>query len=119
MRLLADENFPAEAVAALQARGHDVRWVRTDAPGSTDAEVLDRAVAEDRIILTLDKDFGELAYRSQPAVPPGIILLRIAPLSPAYVTRLAVAALESRVDWVGHFAVIEPARVRLVPLPKP
>jgi len=40
MRLLADENFPGDAVAALQASGHDVEWVRTLAPGISDREVL-------------------------------------------------------------------------------
>jgi predicted nuclease of predicted toxin-antitoxin system len=52
MRFLANENFPHEAVAALRRLGHDVGWVRTDAPGSTDRQVLERAVAEDRVLLT-------------------------------------------------------------------
>jgi len=36
MRILANENFPGDAVAALRLHGHDVAWVRTDAPGSSD-----------------------------------------------------------------------------------
>jgi hypothetical protein len=36
MQLLADENFPGDAVTALRAAGHDVLWIRTDAPGITD-----------------------------------------------------------------------------------
>jgi hypothetical protein len=36
MRFLANENFPLDAVEALRRSGHDVGWVRTDAPGSTD-----------------------------------------------------------------------------------
>ena len=40
MRFLANENFPGTAVAALNAAGHDVVWIRTTAPGSTDREVL-------------------------------------------------------------------------------
>lgn len=58
MRLLANENFPGPAVEALRSLGHDVAWVRTDAPGSTDPQVIQRAVREDRILITLDKDFG-------------------------------------------------------------
>jgi predicted nuclease of predicted toxin-antitoxin system len=61
VRLLANENFPGDAVAALRRLGHDVAWVRTDAPGSKDPEVLQRAVQEERVLVTLDKDFGELA----------------------------------------------------------
>lgn len=61
MRFLADENFPAAAVAGLASAGHDVAWIRTAAPGAADGDVLARAVREERILLTFDKDFGELA----------------------------------------------------------
>jgi len=57
LHLLANENFPAQAVEALRLRGHDLLWIRTDAPGSKDQDVLARASAEDRILLTFDKDF--------------------------------------------------------------
>jgi Domain of unknown function (DUF5615) len=63
MRLLANENFPRIAVEALRARGHDVAWVRTDSPGTSDEEVIHRAVAETRVLVTFDKDFGELTFR--------------------------------------------------------
>ena len=56
MRFLADENFPGEAVAQLTAAGHDVVWVRTEAPGMADAEVVAWAVRDDRIVLTFDED---------------------------------------------------------------
>ena len=59
MRFQANENFPANAVEALRHQGHDVTWIRTDAPGISDAEVLTRAQSDDRILLTFDKDFGE------------------------------------------------------------
>lgn len=61
MRFLADENFPGNAVTALQARGHDIVWIRTAAPGGKDEEILAWAVREERVLLTFDKDFGELA----------------------------------------------------------
>lgn len=92
MRILANENFAGEAVVALRARGHDVLWVRTDCPGSTDSQVADRARSEARLLLTFDKD-------------------------PAHVARVAVAVLEAREDWGGHFSVIEDWRIRMTPLP--
>ena len=64
MRLLANENFPGAAVTALEAAGHDVVWVRTAAPGTTDRDVLAWAAREERVLLTFDKDFGELARGS-------------------------------------------------------
>jgi predicted nuclease of predicted toxin-antitoxin system len=57
MRLLANENFPADAVAALRDQRHDVAWIRTDSPGINNTEVPDRAQREDRILLTFDKDY--------------------------------------------------------------
>ena len=64
MRFLADENIPGDAVAEIEAAGHDIVWVRIVAPGSKDEDVLAWAVREERIILTFDKDFGELAWRA-------------------------------------------------------
>src|SRR5664280_2573276 len=64
MRFLANENIPAVAVAALQAAGHDVVWVAVASPDSDDRQVLSQAAVEQRLILTFDKDFGELAFRS-------------------------------------------------------
>ncbi len=117
MRILADENFPGDAVTALRARGHDVVWVRSDAPGSSDPQVLAHAQAEERILVTFDKDFGELAFRSGLPASSGIVLFRISVPSSSYVAQVAVAALESRTDWAGHFAVIEDDRIRMTPLP--
>ena len=117
MRILANENFPGGAVEALRARGHDVLWARTDPPGSPDSEVVKRAASEHRVLITFDKDFGELAFRRGLSSPAGIILFRIKAPSAVHVAEVAVAVLESRDDWVGHFSVIEERRVRMTPLP--
>jgi predicted nuclease of predicted toxin-antitoxin system len=77
MRFLANENFPLDAVEALRHQGHDVVWIRTGSPGIADPEVLDRAQTKDRILLTFDKDFGELAFRTKLPAISGIILFRI------------------------------------------
>src|SRR5690242_12920851 len=82
MRLLANENFPRAAVEALRADGHDVAWIRTDAPGISDDAVLDLARGEGRVLLTFDKDFGELVLKRGARASHGIILFRF-PLSAA------------------------------------
>jgi predicted nuclease of predicted toxin-antitoxin system len=117
MRILADENFPRDAVLALRECGHDVTWVRSDAPGISDIEVLARAQGGNRVLITFDKDFGELAFRSGLPASSVIVLFRISATSPSYIARVAVAALESRADWTGHFAVVEDDRIRMTPLP--
>lgn len=116
MRFLADENFPANAVKELRAAGHDVIWIRTEAPGSRDEDILALAAREERILLTFDKDFGELAARGLP-ISSGIILFRFAMPSAADVGTILLARISERTDWGGHFAVIEPGRVRMRLLP--
>jgi predicted nuclease of predicted toxin-antitoxin system len=113
MRFLANENVPEVAVAALQASGQDVVWVRIAAPGMADPEVLAWAAREERILLTFDKDFGELAKVS--ALPPacGVILLRMPMPKPNEVGRRLADLIMARADWAGHFSVIEPGRVRM------
>jgi predicted nuclease of predicted toxin-antitoxin system len=88
MRILADENFPEAAVEALRHAGHDVRWVRTEAPGISDREVLARAQADTRIVVTFDKDFGELAFRFGLPADCGVILFRVGLSSPLRVAQL-------------------------------
>ena len=113
MRFLANENIPYDAILALRDKGHDVLWIRAEAPGSNDADVLKRAIAEERILVTFDKDFGDLAFRSRLPAQCGIILLRIPERSPAYIAKIITTAIESRTDWEGHFSVIEEQRMRM------
>jgi hypothetical protein len=77
LRFLANENFPAAAVASPAAAGHDVVWVRIVAPGMPDPDVLAWAAREHRILLTFDKDFGELARGSALPRACGVVLLRM------------------------------------------
>ena len=117
MRILADENFPSDAVEALRVRGHDVLWARVDFAGTPDSEIVDRPRSEGRLLITFDKDFGELGFRRGLSPPAGIVLFRVRMSSPTAVARLAVAALEARTDWSGHFSVVEEWRIRMTPLP--
>ena len=79
--------------------------------------VLERAQAERRLVVTFDKDFGELAFRHGLPAECGIILFRIPTSTPERVADAAVKALESTLDFAGHFVVVEDTRVRSTPLP--
>jgi hypothetical protein len=76
MRFLANENFPGAAVTALRAAGHDIVWVRIAAPGASDPDVLAWAARDERVLLTFDKDFGELARASALPGTCGVVLFR-------------------------------------------
>lgn len=117
MRILANENIPAAAVAALETAGHDVAWVSRVSPGASDREVLTRAAQEHRVIVTFDKDFGELACRSRLSADTGVILCRFAAESPERLAERLAAAFSLPTQWQGMFSAIEETRVRSIPLP--
>jgi predicted nuclease of predicted toxin-antitoxin system len=107
MRLLADENFPRPSVEALRQDGHDIVWVRTDCPASTDTALLARAEAEGRLVLTLDKDFWQLALqRKRPLRRSGVILFRVHPAVPATLTPLVRRVLSQKREWKGRASTV-------------
>jgi predicted nuclease of predicted toxin-antitoxin system len=116
MRLLANENFPRVAVEVLRSLGHDVLWVAENCPSVRDEYVLDLAVRESRVLLTQDKDFGELAFRRGLPATSGIVLLRLLPI-PSLVAEFARKALGEHSDFRGKFVVVEEGRIRERPLP--
>jgi predicted nuclease of predicted toxin-antitoxin system len=113
MAFLANENFPRLAVQALRAAGHDVLWVKTEMPGASDEEVLARAQQDGRVLLTFDKDFGELAYRAKLPAECGIVLFRLSLTSPDHIVKHIVTTFETFHDWKGHFSIVEDARLRV------
>jgi len=78
MRWLADECVDAGVVDRLCDAGHDVLYVAEMAAGESDVRILERAQTDDRLLLTEDKDFGDLVFRSGQAIP-GLVLLRLEP----------------------------------------
>ena len=117
MRLLIDEDLPRGMAEALRRLGYDVAHIRGDAPGSTDEQVLSRATAEGRVLVTADKDFGDLVFGAGLGAGSGIILLRLRGSLEARTAAL-VAAAEARDDWTGVFAVVTDGGVRARPLPR-
>ena len=113
----ANENVPGDCVAVLRQRGHDVLWVREIARGSGDDAVLAKAQSEARVLITFDKDFGELVFRRGKAASRGIVLFRLRKLSPDFVARRVAQILESTAEWEGHYGVVDEHSIRLRPLP--
>jgi len=121
MRILANENFPGPMLRVLRDRGHDVASVKESMRGADDwavLAVLHRAQADGRLVVTVDKDFGELAFRFGLPSECGVVLFRLSGSSPETDNSRALAALESRADWTGNFAVVTDSLIRIRPLPK-
>lgn len=89
-----------------------------ESAGAADSAVLARARAEGRVLVTFDRDFGELIFRRGEPVPPGVVFLRFIPSHPtdtAEVLALLLAHAEVRLE--GMFTVVDRDRVRQRPLP--
>jgi len=76
MRFLVDECAGPAVAAWLSHQGHDVFSVFDHAAGASDRIILEQAWSEQRILITSDKDFGEMIYRQR--LPHcGVVLLRL------------------------------------------
>jgi predicted nuclease of predicted toxin-antitoxin system len=119
LRLLANENVPGPAVEALRAAGHDVVWVFEGPRGLDDPAVLKQAQAEGRILVTFDKDFGELVYQRGADASAGVVLFRITTSSSQEAADRVLRELTARGDELpGRFTVVGDRRVRVVELPR-
>lgn len=82
MKLLANENFPKASVLKLRSLGYDVTSIGEDNPSISDQSVMEIAEGEQRIILTFDRDYGELIYKHNYKPEQGVIYLRLENYTP-------------------------------------
>jgi predicted nuclease of predicted toxin-antitoxin system len=119
VRWLLDECVDEGLVTDLHEAGHDVVYMSDVEPRATDAEVLRRAHRENRLLLTEDKDFGDLVFRQ--ALPvSGIVLLRIDSSRRSLKPARLRAAIERFGDaLLGRYTVVDESRFRSRPLRRP
>ncbi len=113
MRCVADESVDRQIVEALRAEGHDVVYIAELDPGLPDDAVLDLSRTGDAVLVTADKDFGELVFR-QRRLSAGVLLLRLAGLAPetkATLVRQSVVRHAAAIP--GAFAVLSPGAFRV------
>ena len=118
MKILADAHISQPMVQYLESLGHDVLHAGALAPRLSDSAIMQLAAEADRIILTADKDYGELVFRR--LIPSdGVVLLR---LTAAHETeRMALfRVLWPRIEQAvrGHFVVVRDHLIRRAPLPE-
>ena len=117
MKLLADESCAGPVILALREAGHDVLAIAEFDKGVADDEVMQRAISETRVVITEDRDFGELVY-ARGSGSPGVIFVKFHNRArrgkPSAVVE-AVAKLGPRLR--DCFAVVEPGRVRIARRP--
>ncbi|MBD2500485.1 DUF5615 family PIN-like protein [Anabaena azotica] len=113
MKFLADENLDLQIVERLRQDGHLVWYVAEMEPGISDDVVLDLANQEEAILLTSDKDFGELVFRLR-RIASGVVLIRLAGLSIISKAEIIANTInEHSSELLGAFTVITPTTIRI------
>ena len=113
MKLLADESVDAPIVDRLRADGHSVSYVAEVEPSLDDDAVLGRANDNQALLLTADRDFGELVFRLG-RIHSGVVLIRLAGLSPEARRNTVSRMIAEKGDEMSSaFSVISPGRVRI------
>lgn len=114
MRFLTDQDVYQSTVSFLQGSGHDVVTAKElGLAQAADSELLQTAHAHSRIMVTRDRDYGNLVFAQGSGA--GVIYLRILPSTHAEVHAefSRVLSAYSETDLASAFVVIEPGRHRL------
>lgn len=113
MRFLVDECTGPAVARWLRGLQHDVVSIYDEAPGLDDESVLQRAVAENRILITNDKDFGEMIFRANKP-HKGVVLLRLEDERSAKKIEVLKRLLDEYADELaGNFVVARETVVRI------
>ena len=118
MRFLADESCDFAVVRELQSAGHDVLCVSEISPRAYDSEVVKLAVREKRIVLTEDKDFGQLVY-AYGQKTSGVIFLRFPTSARKEISKGIVELINQQGEnLIGCFITIQPGQIRITRIPR-
>jgi len=113
IQFVVDESTGTAVAEYLRSSGHDVLVVAETMPQADDAAILARATAEGRIVITNDKDFGELVFRNGQA-HQGILLLRLRDESAANRVQVVKSVLDGYANRLAdHFVVATESSVRV------
>ena len=113
MNFLADESIDRQIVVHLRQDGHAVQYIAEMASGISDDNVLAIANRESSLLLTADKDFGELVFR-QGRFTLGTLLVRLAGVAPERKAELVASIIAQRSEELpGAFAVLTPRSLRI------
>src|SRR5947199_4242619 len=117
LRFLADESCDFAAVRALRAEGFDVLSVAEASPGADDDRVIDLALLQHRILLTEDKDFGQLVFAAGRSTS-GVGLIRLSAHARSMVGTRVVEVVRNHAEHLtGAFVVLQAHRTRISKLP--
>ena len=114
MKIIADEGMEARIVKSLRSEGYDIIYIAEDMFSLPDIEILQLGLNTKRVVLTKDKDFGELVFREK--LPhSGVVLIRLAESMPTFQkAEIVTTAFQQFGDkFENSFSVIDEKFVRI------
>ncbi len=112
VKFLADENYAFSSFKLLLKTGIDIKHISEIRSGIEDAEVLEIAIKEDRVILTFDSDFGELVFKKGMR-PIGVVYYRLSSYSPKQPAEILLKLMNKEdMKFTGYFTVIAEDQIR-------
>jgi predicted nuclease of predicted toxin-antitoxin system len=113
MTFLANENFPYPSVKMLEQEGYTIFYIAKEFPGISDDEVILKAKKIGAIILTFDKDYGEIIFKSRVDNPPAVIFFRDKGNDPTKAGQMLLDLIRlNEFEWEGRLSVIEETGIR-------
>ncbi len=113
MNLLADESVDRQIVEGLRQAGYIVIYIAEIEPSITDQTVFDRANENKALLLTADKDFGEIVFRDGRLISDGVVLIRLSGLTSEKKSEIVVDVIrEHKENLYRHFSVISAGKIR-------
>lgn len=114
MNLVADESVDRQIVEVLRQKGHNIIYIAEMDPGISDVLVFETANKNRCLLLTADKDFGEIVFRDKRLISDGVVLIRLAGLSSEMKGRVISEAIETyEAQLPARFTVVSPGKVRI------
>lgn len=115
MLFVADESIDAQIVQRLRQDGFDVYYIAEEAPSIADPRVLAAANRRKGILITADKDFGELVFRLHKA-HEGVVLVRLPGIRPKAKADIVASVVENYGKKLRNaFTVVTHRSVRIRP----
>lgn len=113
MKLVADESVDSGIIQKLRQQGINVISISEEFSGIKDSDVLRIAADEQCLLITEDKDFGELTYRLK-LLHSGILLIRLNDVKRNERIQLVVEIVEEHFDKLyNHFSVLNKTGLRI------
>ena len=109
---LANENFPAPSIAAIREAGYTVRSIREESPGIPDEAVIQAAIESGLVIITFDKDYGEIIFRHGLPSPPPVVFFRAKGVAPQWAAVRLLEIMDTGKLLTNCFTIVDEMTMR-------